>query len=565
MFSLFSGNKSGSQAAVRNKSIAAALNTVQAIIWFKPDGTIVEANNNFLEALGYVQEDIAGKHHSMFMPADQRETAEYRKFWTDLGAGSVQNGEFLRMGKGGREIWIEASYNPVFDDQGKVIEVVKFAIDVTERKLNTLDAAGQLAAISKSQAVIEFDLDGKILTANDNFLDAIGYGLSEISGKHHSMFVEPDYAKSSDYARFWNELGAGKFQAAEYKRIAKGGRAIWIQASYNPIFDTAGKPFKVVKYATNVTARKQALIAFELGLNDLHEGDLTSRIDIAIDGEFAPMRDAFNGSLERLAELVHDIKSSSQKTAQAMSKISSGAGELSKRTEEQAASLEETSATMEEMSRTVQASAESAQQAEEGARDATQRAQRGGDVVSQAIEAMSQIENGSGKMSEIISVIEGIAFQTNLLALNAAVEAARAGDAGKGFAVVASEVRTLAQRSSEAAKDITDLIKTSTGQVSQGVQLVRETGTALDAISEAVAAVAQNIATISSSSREQAQGIGEIGAAINQIDETTQKNALLADESASSARRMTEEAMRLSELVAIFRLAGEAQRTRLAG
>jgi methyl-accepting chemotaxis protein len=235
----------------------AAISKSQAVIEFNLDGTIITANENFLNVLGYRLNEIQGEHHSMFVEAGYANSAAYKQFWTDLNAGKFQAAEYKRIGKGGKEVWIQATYNPIFDQHGKPFKVVKFATDVTAAKLKNADYEGQLAAISKAQAVIEFNLDGTIITANDNFLGVLGYRLDEIKGKHHSMFVEPAYGATAEYRQFWAELGAGKYQSAVYKRFGKGGREVWIQASYNPILDLNGKPFKVVKYATDITAAKK--------------------------------------------------------------------------------------------------------------------------------------------------------------------------------------------------------------------------------------------------------------------------------------------------------------------
>ncbi|RTE93239.1 PAS domain-containing methyl-accepting chemotaxis protein [Bradyrhizobium sp. LVM 105] len=252
-----------SDASVRLQNLdygaqVAAANRSQAVIEFNMDGTIVTANANFLGALGYSLADIKGKHHSMFVEPSERDGAAYREFWAALNRGEYQAAEYKRIGKGGKEVWIQASYNPVFDEKGKPFKVVKFATDVTAQKLKNADLAGQIAAIDKAQAVIEFNMDGTIITANANFLGALGYSLAEIKGHHHSMFVEPSERDSGAYREFWAALNRGEYQAAEYKRIGKGGKEVYIQASYNPIMDLNGKPFKVVKYATDVT--KQVLV-----------------------------------------------------------------------------------------------------------------------------------------------------------------------------------------------------------------------------------------------------------------------------------------------------------------
>ncbi|WP_028133314.1 methyl-accepting chemotaxis protein [Bradyrhizobium japonicum] len=244
--------------SMTDASKIAAISRAQAVIEFRLDGTIVSANENFCKALGYSLSEIEGKHHGMFVAEAERNGAAYREFWAKLNRGDYQAGEFKRIGKGGREIWILASYNPLLDENGKPYGVVKFATDVTAEKLKNADLAGQLAAIDKAQAVIEFNMDGTIITANANFLGALGYSLAEIKGHHHSMFVEPGERDSGAYREFWAALNRGEYQAAEYKRIGKGGKEVYIQASYNPIMDLNGKPFKVVKYATDVT--RQVLV-----------------------------------------------------------------------------------------------------------------------------------------------------------------------------------------------------------------------------------------------------------------------------------------------------------------
>ncbi|MET4200690.1 PAS domain-containing methyl-accepting chemotaxis protein [Bradyrhizobium sp. LA6.12] len=244
--------------AMTEASKVSAIGRAQAVIEFKLDGTIVTANQNFCQALGYSLAEIEGKHHSLFVAPAERDSAAYREFWARLNRGEYQAGEYKRIGKGGREVWILASYNPLLDENGKPFGVAKFATDVTAEKLKNADLAGQISAIDKAQAVIEFNMDGTIITANANFLGTLGYSLTEIKGKHHSMFVEPSERDGAAYREFWATLNRGQYQAAEYKRIGKGGKEVYIQASYNPILDLNGKPFKVVKYATDTT--RQVLV-----------------------------------------------------------------------------------------------------------------------------------------------------------------------------------------------------------------------------------------------------------------------------------------------------------------
>jgi methyl-accepting chemotaxis protein len=241
--------------AMEDAGKMAAIDRAQAVIEFNLDGTIITANENFLKVMGYALDEVRGQHHSMFAEPGVKTSAAYRDFWATLNRGEYLAGEYKRLGKGGREVWILASYNPILNEAGKPFKVVKFASDVTQQKLNAADTAGQIEAIRKSQAVIEFEMDGTIKWANQNFLAAMGYSLDEVKGKHHRIFVEPAERDSAAYAEFWQRLNRGEYQAAEYKRLAKGGREIWIEASYNPILDLNGKPFKVVKYASDVTVK----------------------------------------------------------------------------------------------------------------------------------------------------------------------------------------------------------------------------------------------------------------------------------------------------------------------
>lgn len=525
----------------------------QAVIEFNLDGTVITANQNFCDALAYSLSEIVGTHHKLFVTQEYAESSEYRAFWKMLGAGEFQSGEFMRIAKDGREIWIQATYNQILDHSGRPLKIVKFASDITDTKLKSAEESGKLEAISKAQAVIEFDLDGKILDANNNFLQAMGYTLQEVRGKHHSIFVDPVEAKSEDYRQFWEKLRAGQYRSAEYRRIAKSGEDVWIQASYNPILDPLGKPLKMVKYATEVTDRKLAMNAFSKGLMDLSEGDLTARLPDTLTGDFVVLKDAFNNTMERLEELVVGILNASEDIAEETNAIASSSKDLSDRGTRQAATLEETSAAMEEISATVKSTVGNAKTADHSAENASKNAEEGGEVVASAIAAMQKIEGSTKEIGNIVKVIEGIAFQTNLLALNAGVEAARAGDAGRGFSVVASEVRALAQRSSDSARDINRLISDSKQQVAEGVDLVNSSGEALSKIVESVQEVVVSIADIATASEEQATGVLEVTQAVSEIDRTTQQTAGLAVESAASATQLADRAARLRQLVSFFR------------
>lgn len=532
----------------------AAIGKSQAVIEFDTDGTIQWANENFLAATGYTLEEIQGQHHKLFVDPDEARTPEYQEFWSNLAQGKFDSGEYRRLGKSGKEIWIQATYNPILDMNGKPFKVVKYATDITEQKNQYADFSGQISAIGKSQAVIEFNMDGTIASANENFLDAVGYRLDEVIGRHHRMFAEPEYARSVEYAEFWQKLNRGEFDGGEYKRIGNGGREIWIQATYNPIFDLNGKPYKVVKYATDITARKHAIAVLQESLAELATGNLRSNITEELDGEFAFLKNSTNDVVARLNNLVAEIKSASSSVFIAAREIARGNDDLSQRTESQASSLQQTASAMEEITSTVQANARSASEATDKANGAMDRASKGGEVVRNAVTAMEEITKSSKKIADIIGVIDEIAFQTNLLALNAAVEAARAGEQGRGFAVVAAEVRNLAQRSASAAKEIKGLIGESVDAVEKGTQLVDNTGQTFDHLVEAVQEVVSMVTDIDNASREQSTGIMEVSKAVSQMDEMTQQNAALVEEASSSSKAMEDQSQTLLNQISFFQL-----------
>ena len=281
-----------------------AISKAQAVIEFNMDGTIITANDNFLSTLGYSLEELQGQHHSMFVEPHFKTSTEYKVFWESLNRGEFESKEYKRLGKRGKEIWIQASYNPILDLNGKPYKVVKFASDVTQQKLANANFSGQIEAISKAQAVIEFNMDGTIITANENFLSTLGYTLGEIQGKHHSLFVDAAEKSSNEYQQFWQKLNRGEFDSGEYLRIGKGGKEVWIQASYNPIYDLNGNTIKVVKFATNITGRKQAIAEIKETLMTLSEGDLTQYIETELEGEFSIIGTSINEFIDVLNNMV---------------------------------------------------------------------------------------------------------------------------------------------------------------------------------------------------------------------------------------------------------------------
>ncbi|BBE71668.1 methyl-accepting chemotaxis protein [Oharaeibacter diazotrophicus] len=464
------------------QAILDAFGKSQAMIEFAPDGTILTANANFLAAVGYSLDEVKGKNHSMFVESGYRESAEYKRFWDELRAGKFQMAEFKRIAKGGRDVWIQASYNPVFRG-GKVVKVVKIATDVTAAKLNAADMAGQLAAIDKAQGTIEFDLDGTVRTANKNFLDVVGYRLDEVKGRHHSMFVDPRDRDSAEYRGFWAALARGEFQAARYKRVAKGGREVWIQASYNPILDMSGKPFKVVKFATDIT-REVA--------DQLRRQEAQRAIDVEIGG---------------VVDTISLVNAEATSAAAASTQTSDNVQAV-------AAGAEELSASVNEITRQVT-------QARQISTHAVEEADRTNVIV-------SGLSTAAQRIGDVVQLIQNIAAQTNLLALNATIEAARAGEAGRGFAVVASEVKSLANQTAKATEEISAQINAVQDTTNGAVGAISTISSTIVKISEISAAIASAVeeqsavaAEMSSNMRVAADGVATISQNMNSIASST--------------------------------------------
>jgi methyl-accepting chemotaxis protein len=528
---------------------AAAISRSQAVIEFNLDGTIITANENFLKTLGYALEEIKGKHHSIFVEPRDRDSAAYRAFWAHLNKGEFQAAQYKRVAKGGRDVWIQASYNPMMDKNGKVVKVIKFATDITAQKIHDMEAAGKIAAMDRSQAVIEFNMDGTIVTANENFLDTVGYTLAEVQGKHHSMFLEPKDRDSADYRAFWASLNRGEFQAAEYKRLGKGGKEIWILATYNPILDETGKPFKVVKFATDVTQQK--LVAADHGGQIEAISKSQAVIEFAMDGTIITANknflDALGYTLEEVKGKHHSIfvdpsdrgsaynefwaalnrgvyqaaeyrrigkggrevwiqasynpifdlngkpfkvvKYATDTTAQVVGRMK--AERARSLIESVAAGGEQMTASIREISETMVKSRETAESAVRQVESADMQAQR--------------LSTAAHSMGGIVGLIGDITGQINLLALNATIESARAGEAGRGFAVVAAEVKNLANQAKQATDKITSEIETlngisddvvgALGTIKQAIEHVNEYVTSTAAAVEEQSTVTGDMAT----------------------------------------------------------------------
>jgi methyl-accepting chemotaxis protein len=495
-----------------------ALNRVQAVIEFNLDGTIITANDNFLKCLGYSLGEIEGKHHRMFCEPDYTANIAYKRFWEKLARGEFDFGEYKRVGRDGKEVWINASYSPIMNANGQVYKVIKFATDVTENKNKNAEFEAKMTAISKAQAVIEFNLDGTVIVANDNFLKTLGYDLGEIKGKHHRIFCEADYASSANYRAFWEKLNRGEFDAGEYKRVGKGGKPVWINASYNPIFDASGKPFKVVKFATDVTAVKNMITSI---------------------GEAAGSLSSASAELTATAS---EMESTSNRTSNEAVMASNASETVASGVQTVATNMEEMVASIKEIARSTNESSQMAKMTMARAKETNA--------------TITQLGNSSQEIGDVIKVISSIAQQTNLLALNATIEAARAGEAGRGFAVVANEVKELAKQTAKATNDITNKISAIQKDTQKAVEAIGGISEAVDKLNGIsgviAAAVEEQTATTDEVSRvvaQSKQGVESIAATVKNVSSAAEESKTASGQTLAASKELSLLAERLNALV----------------
>ncbi|AOS45616.1 Biofilm dispersion protein BdlA [Lacunisphaera limnophila] len=518
------------------KAILDAINTNYAYIEFDTKGIVQLANDNFLKTLGYTLDEIKGRHHRIFVDPAISGTPTYAQFWADLNAGKSNSDVFKRINKEGKEVWIQAVYAPVLDEVGRVTKIVKIATDITAAKVESTNNDRQLAETNRNQLVIEFDAQGAILTANDNFLRSYGYSLGEIKGQHHRILLDSAQSASAAYGQLWNDLNAGKFITAEYRTVGKGGHEVWIQATYNPRVDVTGKVTRIVLLASDITPRKHA----EASLKQTLEAVTTHSQTVA-------------SAAEELSATAKQMTEASTASSEQSDVVAAGSEQVSKNVGTVATAAEEMNATIKEIARNAAESARVATAAVKAATDTNT--------------TVTKLGESSNEIGEVIKVITSIAQQTNLLALNATIEAARAGEAGKGFAVVANEVKELARQTAAATEDISrkiEAIQTDTkGAVTAIGDISRIIGQINDIQSTIASAVEEQSATtneIARNASEAAAGSADMAKNITGISQATRATTEGARNTLSAAQELSKLAADLKAIVDRSHSSGSTQR-----
>lgn len=554
-----------------NAGKIAAIDRCQAMIEFAMDGKILSANSNFSNAMGYSLEEVRGKHHSMLVDPTERNSPSYQALWDKLNRGEFVVSDVLRIRKDGKQVWLRAVYNPIVQN-GKPIKVVKFATDVTEQLNRINDHQRQLDSIGNSQSVIEFNLDGTVIKANENFCKAVGYELSEIVGKHHRIFVAEEDRRSSEYAELWNALGRGEAKTAEFRRVRKDGSDVYIQASYNPILDLNGKPYKVVKYAVDVTAAakaredlKQKVAEILETVNAAAAGDLTRSISVKGDDPIGQMGAALDRFLSDLSANIATISENATALAGASEELSAVSAEMSTNADETSSQANIVSSASEQVSANVQTVATGVDEMNLAIREIAKNASEAARVSQQAVsvanttnETIAKLGDSSLEIGKVVKVITSIAEQTNLLALNATIEAARAGEAGKGFAVVANEVKELAKETAKATEDISHKIEAIQNDTQGAVHAIRQIGDVINQINDISSTIASAVEEQTATANEMGRNVAEASKGSTEIAHNITAVATAAQSTNQGASNTQQAAGELSRMAAdLQRLVGQ--------
>lgn len=585
MFDRFLANHTSSQVTSPDISgnhepqqIVRALHTIHAVVEYDLDGTIIDANENFLRVMGYEQQEIVGKNHSMFMLPQEVAGSAYAEHWATLQRGQQITNRYRLITSDGSEVWLQASYIPILDAEGAPLKILKIATDVTEQAWQAAEYKDQVAAISHSLAVIEFNLDGTIVTANENFQKTTGYSLNEIRDQHHRLFVDPAEHNSSAYLGLWETLNRGEYVNEQFRRVKRNGDTLWLQAIYSPVFDPNGKPIKVVKYASDITDQKllsQALdnLVKEAGevMGALAEGDLTRMMQGVHTGELAELSEAINATVEQLKLMMSQVTEHSSALVDSSEKLSAlndSSHEAAVRTAEQ---TERSSSTASQISSSVASVAVSLGEMTNAihgiarnSSDAVTVADKAVALSEEAKSNVSQLAESSNGINAVIKVINSIADQTNLLALNATIEAARAGDAGRGFAVVANEVKELAKETARATEDVSQKIAKIQNDSQIAERIISEINTTIENISASQVSIASTVeeqramsSQISDSLNETARGSTEIADSAAKTADVARNNLERLEQSRETTRGLQERSNKLGELAASFSLGRE--------
>jgi methyl-accepting chemotaxis protein len=489
-----------------------SLSRSRSNIEFQTDGTIVCANDLFLKLMGYSLEEVQGKNHGMFLDEADRQSVKASEFWATLVQGIPQTGEFKRVGKGGKEIWVSSTYYPIADLQGKVYRVLQFASDVTEQKLRSIDVASQIEAIGRAQPVSHYAMDGTILDVNENFEKLLGYKRAELVGKPANMLVDRATRESASYkataAELWAKLRRGEPHSSEAKRTTKDGRTIWIECSYNPILDLNGKPFKVVNYFTDITQRKG--VAEEV----THIAESLANAS----GELTGTSQQMSANAEEVAAQANVVTSGAERVNRSLQTVASGT---------------------EEMSATIKEIAKNSHESAKVVNDAVQ-------LVDQTNQIVHKLGTSSTEIGKVIKIITSIAQQTNLLALNATIEAARAGEAGKGFAVVANEVKELAKQTAKATEDITNKIGAIQGDTKSAVAAISQISEVIKLVNDISATIATAVEEQNATTNEMARNVSEAATGSSEIS----RNIAGVAQAAESTTRGASESLKAAETLA---------------